>query len=257
MTTFALALAFTLAPVAQGDGAAQEQTAKAVFEQMLSKYKDAKTVAGRVVFEQTARSASGEKKVAIATTLAVSKPKKFAIQQTRTPADTSGTLSNSFWAVSDGTKMGYSIPKGLLPGDPPKMYEAVPDFAGVSEGLDAFAPLLLDRSFPIAVAFYNEYEMRLLLQEVVAFKFSQEKEVEYAGKRAWAIEAQYIRFRAKNGRPEVRIPIYFYISKDYDLLGMEYAENLMDGQVTYRLESRWTAQLERDAEIPQETFVVK
>jgi hypothetical protein len=99
--------------------------------------------------------------------------------------------------------------------------------------------------------------MRLLLQEVVAFKFSQEKEVEYAGKRAWAIEAQYIRFRAKNGRPEVRIPIYFYISKDYDLLGMEYAENLMDGQVTYRLESRWTAQLERDAEIPQETFVVK
>ncbi len=258
MTALALALTLTTNSAAQmGAAAPQQETAKAVFEQMLAKYHEAKTVAGKVVFEQTARSASGEKKVAIATTLFISKPKKFSLQQTRTPADTSGTLSNSFWAISDGKKMGYSIPKGLLPGDPPKMYEAVPDYAGVSEGLDAFAPLLLDRSFPIAVAFYNEYEMRLLLQEVVNFKFGEPKEMEFAGKPAWVIEAQYIRFRAKDGRPEIRIPIYFYISKDYDLLGMEYEENLMDGQVTYRLESKWTAQLERDVEIPDTTFIVK
>lgn len=234
-------------------GEAQQPTAKEVFQEMLSRYHTAKSASGTVVFEQTATSGTGEKRVAISTRLAVSKPKKFFIEQSRSPRD--DVLPNSFTAVSDGKRLGYTVPKGLLPGDPPRLYEAVPEYAGVSEGMDAFAPLLLDRSFPIAVAFYNEYEMRLLTQEISSLTLLEDRTV--AGEPAWVIKAEYVRFRRTESRPEVKIPIYFYVSKSYDLLGMVYEEGLMDGGVQYNITSRWTVRLQRDVEIPESTFTVR
>lgn len=231
----------------------QQLTAKEIFQEMLSRYHTAKSVSGTVVFEQTATSGTGEKRVTITTRLAVSKPKKFFIEQSRNPRD--DVMPNAFVAVSDGKKMGYTVPKGLLPGDPPKLFEAVPDYSGVSEGLDAFAPLLLDRSFPIAVAFYNEYEMRLLTQELSNLTLMEDRTV--GEQAAWVIKADYTRFRRTANRPEVKIPIYFYVSKAYDLLGLVYEEGLVDGGVQYTITSRWTVKLQRDVEIPETAFIVR
>lgn len=247
-----LSMALTFSPQLPESGSSQT-TAKEVFQEMLSRYHAAKSVAGTVVFEQTATSSAGEKRVVITTRLAVSKPKKFFIEQARNPRD--DVLSNAFSAVSDGKKLGYTIPKGLLPGDPPKLYEAVPDYAGVSEGMDAFAPLLLDRSFPIAVAFYNEYEMRLLTQELSSLSLLEDRTV--GEQQAWVIKADYVRFRKTANRPEIKIPMYFYVSKSYDLLGMVYEEGLVDGGVQYNITSRWTVKLQRDVEIPEATFVLR
>lgn len=252
IATLALSMVVTFAPQAP-EVQAQEPTAKEVFQEMLSRYHAAKSVSGTVVFEQTATSGSGEKRVVITTRLAVSKPKKFFIEQSRSPRD--DVMPNSFAAVSDGKKLGYTVPKGLLPGDPPKLYEAVPDYSGVSEGMDAFAPLLLDRSFPIAVAFYNEYEMRLLTQEVTSLTLLEDRTV--GEQQAWVIKGDYIRFRRTATRPEIKIPIYFYVSKSYDLLGVVYEEGLMDGGVQYNITSRWKVNFERDVEIPESTFTVR
>lgn len=252
IATLALSMVVTFAPQAP-EVQAPQPTAKEVFQEMLTRYHAAKSVSGTVVFEQAATSGSGEKRVVITTRLAVSKPKKFFIEQSRSPRD--DVMPNSFAAVSDGKKLGYTVPKGLLPGDPPKLYEAVPDYSGVSEGMDAFASLLLDRSFPIAVAFYNEYEMRLLTQEVASLTLLEDRTV--GEQQAWVIKGDYIRFRRTANRPEVKIPIYFYVSKSYDLLGVVYEEGLMDGGVQYNITSRWTVRLQRDVEIPESTFTVR
>lgn len=233
-----------------------------LFSKMLKKYSSAKTIRGTITFNQSAQGSMAEAKVAILTSLQASQPNLFFMEQTRTPKSSDPDAGNYFLAVSNGKKMNYTVSKNLLPwtdatsGKHSQFYEDAPKT--MAGALDVFCTMLLDRSLPIGIALYNPFEIERVTKNLANLK-TAEKEVDVKGKTAFRIDALLMkRYKSGNGTVELGQPIYFYIDKDYNFLGMTLEENVADGAGgTYRITSEWVVNLQVDVEVDKSLFVVK
>ncbi len=252
MTACLLAIAALTAQTAAPSGSE-------LFSKMLARYHDAKSVRGTITFNQTASGGPGEAKVTILTSVQWSESNLFYLEQTRQPASTDPDTSSHFIAVSDGKRMHYTLPKATLPwtdassGKHSQFYEAAPKT--VAGGLDAFCTFILDRSLPVAVALYNPYEIELTTKKLTNIK-ADEKEVEIFGKPAYRVSAD-IR-KARKNASDIGIPMYLYIDKEYNLLGVVFEENVQAAQGTvYKITSQWIVNLQVNAEVDKSLFVVR
>ena len=248
----------SIALIAQGSPA---PSGSEMFSKMLQKYHEAKSVRGTITFNQTATGGSGEAKVSILTSVQWSEPNLFYLEQTRQPQSNDPETQNHFLAVSDGKRMHYTLPKAFLPwtdatsGKHSQFYEAAPKT--ISGALDTFCALILDRSLPISVALYNPYEIELTTKKLSNIK-ADEKEVEVSGKPAYRISADVRKARKNAG--DIAMPMYFYIDKDYNLLGVVFEENVSDGPPTnniYKITSQWVVNLQVNTDVDKSLFVVR
>jgi hypothetical protein len=222
---------------------------------MLSKYHDAKTIAGKVVFSQTAGSA----KVTITTDLAVQKPNLFSVQQTRSPAAQDGV--NSVFAVGDGKRIGYPAPPGsgtFLNHSPERFFENAK--ADLDGNFAAFSGMLLDRSLGVAVGLYAPAEVSLTISRLRQLKLS---EVQLGDKTVYRIDCQLVvsnALPASDGfpaKPEGRIPAVMTISKEHDLLGVAWSEQVGVKEQTIDVKSEWTIALQVDRPLEAGVFRVR
>lgn len=210
------------------------QSGPELFNKMLNKYYSAKTIQGTVEWVQSAPAANI--KVSTLTTVVAQQPNLFLFEQSR-----SGTIP--FRAASDGKKMAYSVPKDWQgrAGNKPFVYETAP--TGLDGGFNVFSPLLLDKQFPVLVSLYNAYEIGQFAKRVRNLRF--DAEVEYSGEAAYRLVAAYVFSpgRPDRGVADILIPVYFFISKKDDLLGMVWQETVAGGGVSYNIQNEWLVHL--------------
>lgn len=238
---------------------AEAPKASELFNKMLNKYYTAKTIKGTIQFNQTAVETGT--KVTITTSLQAMKPNLFIVEQNRSPQSADPALLNQFLAISDGTNMAYSVPKGALPwtdyssGKHSRFYEKAPKT--ISEALDAFCTFTLDRSLPLALALYNPYEVERVTKKLSNLQVLDE--VETSGKKAYRIQAAYTFAEAvpEKNIAAIRIPAYIFIDKEYNLVGLVWQETVVDGGVKLILNNQWVVDLQPDAEVDKNQFRVR
>jgi len=235
-------------------------TGSEVLSKMLSKFHTANTVKGTIQFIQTATSNAGTAKVTVLTTLQVSKPNLFFIEQLRQPAAQGTDTLSHFVAVSDGKRMFYTVPPRLLPmtdvGKHSKFYEAAPK--SVEEGLNAFCTMLIDRSLPVAMALYNPYEITTFTRRLSNVTMDKE-DAELAGKPVFRIKADYTYgvSQGDQGVSALKTPAYIYVDKDYNLVSLLWQDVLGTADQPNTIRSEWTVNLQTNVEVDKELFKVK
>ena len=216
-----------------------------LFNKMLNRYYTAKTIQGTVEWIQSAPAANI--KVSTMTTVVAQQPNLFLFEQARAGV-------SPFRAASDGKKMAYSVPKDWQgrAGNKPYVYETAP--TGIDGGFNVFSPLLLDKQFPVLVSLYNAYEIGQFVKRVRNLRF--DAEVEYAGVPAYRLVAAYV---FSPGRPDrniadILIPVYFFVSKTDDLLGMVWQETVAGGGVSYTIQNELQVRIKVNEPIEPGTF---
>ncbi|MGI8923004.1 MAG: LolA family protein [Fimbriimonadales bacterium] len=235
-------------------------TGTEVVSKMLSKFHTANTVKGTIAFVQTASSNSGTAKVTVLTSLAMSKPNLFFIEQLRQPAAQGTDTLSHFVAVSDGTRMSYTVPPRLLPmtdaGKHGKFYEVAPK--SVEEGLNAFCTMLIDRSLPIALGLYNPYEITTFTRRLSNVTMDKE-DAEISGIPVYRIKADYTYGTAQSdqGVSALKTPAYIYVDKNYNLVSLIWQDLLGTAEQLNTIRSEWTVNLQTNVEVDKELFKVK
>lgn len=225
-----------------------------IFNKMLQRYYAANTVKGTFELVQTAVG-SETAKVRVATSLQVAKPNKVFLEQVRIPRSTEPEVRNHFSAVSDGQQISYTVPRDMLPfGSRDRVWEAAPPT--ISQCLDMVVPLTIDRSLPLAVSFYNVYEINEFSKKVSALQFVDE--TNYDGKSAYRLKADYAIMNVKVGSSvqPVRIPAYIFIDKEYNLIGIAYEETIAQENLRVKITSQWVVRLTVDGPVDAALFVV-
>ncbi len=216
-----------------------------LFNKMLNKYYAAKTIQGTVEWIQSAPAANI--RVSTMTTVVAQAPNKFLFQQERSGAPV-------FRAASDGLKMAYSVPKDWQgrAGNKPYVYETAP--TGLDGGFNVFSPLLMDKQFPVIITLYNAYEIGQFAKKIRNLRY--DAEVEYLGQTADRLIASYVFSPGRPDRnvPDLLIPIYFFVSKKSDLLGMVWHETMAGGGVSYNIQNEWQVKLRVDEPVEPGIF---
>lgn len=243
MMNLALLLSLCLAQDAQG---AQ------IFSQMLNKYYQATSLKGTIEWIQTATSPSHTAKTITVTTVIMKRPNFFYLEQKRDRGD-----ERHFLAACDGKQMAYSTPKKWrdIPGAKPYVYEPAPQ--EIKGALDAFAPLLLDRSLPVSVALYNPYEVQQFVSRIK--NVTVQSEVTSAGTPGWRLKLDYVYAfaNAAANRSEIVIPLFVEISKNYDLLSLSWQQILQETpERKYTVTDSWRVNLEVNLPIDEKAIVV-
>jgi hypothetical protein len=223
-----------------------------IFSQMLNKYYQATTLKGTIEWVQTATSPSLTTKATTITTVVMKRPNLFYLEQRRDRGE-----ERLFRAACDGKQMAYSTPKKWrdLPGAKPFVYEPAPQ--DIKGALDAFAPLLLDLSLPVSVALYNPYEVQQFVSRVK--NVTVIGETLSSGAPGWKLKLDYVYSFASPtaNRPEVVIPVYVEISKNYDLLSLSWQQILQESpERKYTVTDSWRVHLEVNVPVDEKTFVI-
>ncbi|MBA3727002.1 MAG: hypothetical protein H0W86_11275 [Armatimonadetes bacterium] len=235
-------------------------TGAEVVSKMLSRFHTANTIKGTITFTQTASSSAGTAKVTVLTTLQMSKPNLFFIEQLRQPAvEGTDTLSH-FVAVSDGTRMSYTVPPRLLPwtdvGKHSKFYEVAPK--SVEEGLNAFCTMLIDRSLPVAMALYNPYEITTFTRRLSNVTMDKD-DAEISGTPVYRIKADYTygAVQGDQGGAALKTPAYIYVDKNYNLVSLLWQDLLGTPEQPNTIKSEWVVKLQTNVEVDKELYKVK
>lgn len=237
----------------------QKSEADALFSKMLSRYASAKTIRGSVEFTQSAVVDNVPRRVVINTTLQSEKPNKLHVMQT----DTARRIT--FLAVSDGKQICYTAPQDWIDRGKPRIYEPAP--ADFENSLEAFAILLPDRSFPLALAIYSPKEVKRTVFRLRDLAIEGEAEV--SGRNAKKVRAAYI---LDDGDPRINLKpsmtvAYYYITPDGDLLAVTREETVGGGQLrdesgtpvtqrSYKVSNQWLVNLRINTEIDPLLFTV-
>ena len=249
MSTVFAALALLIAP--QGtppDG-------KVAFEKMLTKYYEAKTVKGTIEFNQTVE---GVGKSTILTTLQTQKPNLLFIEQIKTTGD-----RKTFRAVSDGKLLGFNAPEIWKNYDPAARMVFTEAPESIKDASDAFSVLMLDRQLATSLAIYNPYDVVTFTKPIRNIKFQDE--VTANGVPAWRFVADYGIGVGGPGSPGAAAftKAWFYLSKEYDFLGMVF-EEIIQGQdkrtrrtVSYKVTNQWIVRVVVDAPVDTALFRVR
>lgn len=228
---FVIAL-LTLLPIQNNTS---QTDATKVLLSCLQRYHDAKTLSGTIEFIQTARGSSGVTSVTVTTKVQAAKPNLFYIEQSRQPQSQDSGVRNHFWAACNGKQIGYTLPSDALPlvkrGSHDRLYEPAPPT--ISEGLDIFCTLLVDRSLPVSLALYNAYEVQQFVNRLSNLKL--EEDTKFEGKDVYRIRSDYTYtwVIVRGEKTPVKIPAYLYIDKEYNFLGMVWEETIQ-GEVQER-----------------------
>lgn len=244
-----LAAALALAP--------QTPSASATVTKMLTKYHEASTISGKVVFTQSA----GPARVVITSEVYTKKPNLFLIHQTRNPASAGGL--NDMLAVGDGNRLGYPAPAGsatFLSSTPDRFFEQ--SRGTLDKDFEAFNGMLLDRSLSIAVALYSPTEIQATVARMRDLKIM---EAESNGRSVWRIDFKLVvsnalpadPSRGLPAKPEGRIDAVMVISKDYDLLSIGWREKVGTTATQVEVISQWTAALSVNKPIDNSIFKVR
>jgi hypothetical protein len=237
-------------------GPDQAPAAPEIFSKMLTKYYEAKSVRGTVLFSQTAMGA----KVDVATTLQKDQPNLFYIEQTRIPKSSDSEAVNYFMAASDGKKMVYTMPAAFLPATGPagrRLYETAPPTAEAA--LNIFCTMLADRSLPIGLSLYNAYEVQLVTDRFSNLRI-ESADAELGGRPCYKLRIDYTRYFAKpkTGQPAIKIPAYVYIDKDFNLLGLWWEEAVGDkAHEPVVVRSEWKVNLQTNVETNKDLYVIR
>ncbi len=223
-----------------------------IFSQMLNKYYQATSLKGTIEWTQTALSPSLNTKTTTLTTVVMKRPNFFYLEQRRDRGE-----ERLFLAVCDGKQMAYSTPKKWrdIPGAKPFVYEPAPQ--DIKGALDACAPLVLDRSLPVSVALYNPYEVQQFVNRVK--NVTVIGETTSSGTPGWKLKLDYVYSFASTSanRPEIVIPLYVEISKNYDLLSLSWQQILQETpERKYTVTDSWRVRLEVNVPVDEKTFVV-
>lgn len=212
-----------------------------IFNKMLTKYHEAESVKGTIQFNQSAEGSGASGTSTILTNVQAKKPNLVYIEQAKLTGE-----PRSYRAVCDGKQIAYNAPRNWQIQDPAKrmIYEPAPD--SVSKALDMFAPLLLDRQLPVALALYNAYEVSLLTKAIKDVRLDTTATV--GGREAYRLVASFAFSRYGPAQPDkgvvdAWIPIWIYVSKDYDLLGMVYEEMMQVERITIKITNQWVVNL--------------
>lgn len=145
-----------------------QQTAEPTAAELISKcfaiYTNAKTMAGRIVFTNSAKNVQ----VKILTELQLERPNKIFLRQTK-----SGTAPQSWLVTSDGNQFSYDRPEGKL--GPARYLENLhlTDRHRELELSDIYAAVLEsigDKNMPLDVAIGRKVDLRFLVNQWPSFK---------------------------------------------------------------------------------------
>lgn len=223
-----------------------QESADAIFTKMLNKYHSAKSLKGTITFNQTGSASPGSATVTTITTVQWKQPNFFIIEQKRNLGE-----RTHFLAASDGKRMGYTVPPEWAnrAGGKRVAYETAPE--GIDGGLNAFAPLLLDRSLPVVAALYNAYEVEQFTKKLRNLKIYDEPEVE--GQKVWRLTARMQTVDASARVADVSVPIYIFINKNYDLIGLVW-EEILNFHERIQITNQWIVKLEVNAKVEDSAF---
>ncbi|HWP30340.1 MAG TPA: hypothetical protein VNK96_01245 [Fimbriimonadales bacterium] len=222
------------------------ETAQEIFNKMLSRYHQANSIKGSITFNQTGKFSGGSATTTTITNIHAKKPNFVYFEQIRKSRE-----PLVFKAICDGKQLAYSAPPEWAQGDPRKRYlyePAPPTLDGI---LNVFPTLLLDRSLPVALALYNPYEIKLITSRLTDLSIHDEPELD--GKKVWRLSAKMSLL--ERASPEVSIPVFFYISKNYELLGVAWEETVMF-QEKVQVTNQWIVKLELNAKVDEGLFKV-
>jgi len=222
------------------------ETAQEIFNKMLSRYHQANSIKGSITFQQTGKFSGGSATTTTITNIQAKKPNFVYFEQIRKSKE-----PLVFKAVCDGKQLAYTAPPEWSQGDPRKkyLYESAP--ATLEGMLNVFPTLLLDRSLPVALALYNPFEIKLVTSRLMNLSIYDEPELD--GKKVWRLSAKMSLLERPS--PDVSIPVYFYISKDYELLGIAWEETVMF-QEKVQVTNRWTVKLELNGKVDEGLFKI-
>ncbi len=228
---------------------------KATFERMLTKYYSAKSIKGTIEFNQTVE---GVGKSTILTTVQAQKPNLLFIEQTKTTGEKA-----SFRAICDGKQLVFTAPPdwtNYRPGARMVFAEAPDSF---SNAMDSFAVLMLDRQLASGLALYNPYEVVTFTKQIKNIRM--EAEVTLSGTPAWRLSAEYGIGVGGPGTGEraAYAKAWFYVSKNFDFLGMVYQEILQGTNertrqtIRYQITNQWIVNLVVDAPVDASLFRIQ
>jgi len=244
-----IAAALILAP--------QTPSASEAITKMLTKYHEAGTISGQVVFTQSA----GGVQVSVTSEIFAKKPNLFSIHQTRAPRTNGGP--NEILAVGDGTRLGYPAPAGsatFLSSNPERFFERSHDT--LDKNFEAFNGMLLDRSLSVAIGLYSPTEIQATIGRFRDMKIS---EAEMGERKVWRIDFQLVvsnalpadPSRGWPAKPEGRIDGVMTISKESDLLSIGWIESVGTKEQQVKVTSQWVAALSVNKPIDASVFKVR
>jgi hypothetical protein len=231
-----------------------------IFGKMLTKYFSAKSLTGTIEFNQSAEGRGEAGKATVKTSVAMKQPNFFAVDQNRVTSN-----GSRFRAICDGKQIAMTTPKDWAELDPLKRVMYFPAPEGIGGALDNFASILLDRQLPIAVALYNVVEVTAYVRPIRNLKLHDEVTIE--GQPAYRLQGDYALTSAGPADPDkvravVWTPIYVYISKSFDLLGMVYGETLQftdprtRQKSEFKVTNQWVVRLSVDVAVDEAVFKI-
>lgn len=237
-------------------------TGAELWEKTLAKYRGVQSLRGTIEFVQTGTAGDLHGQSVIVTEVAAKRPNRFMLRQTKRTGQ-----PMVFMATCDGKQMAFTAPLDWQAKSPIArvIYAAAPET--IEGALDSFAPLLLDRQLPVALALYNSEDVKLFSRAIrnptIAEEFVER------GRTVYRLEAEFAFSRFGPADPSKRtgvdawIPLDLFVSKDGDLLGMEYRESLSfrDARtglnITLHVVNRWNVDLQINAEVEDSMFVIR